>query len=217
MGNKKALIKPKIVFFGEALPSQFFERLTDLHICELLSSFDLERACAITDIILVVLGTSLSVHPFASLINRVPLHCPRLLINLEAVGEATKQPSGNSTKHSYLDGKDEIRDGFDFDGRTGRKNGIRDLHFLGTADEGVGKLAQELGWYQELVEMMDREWGILDMAKAAEKELEKKTVEKVEGLEDKKETVVIGEVDELSLLVEKVDIKAGEEKAKSIL
>jgi NAD-dependent histone deacetylase SIR2 len=33
-----------------------------------------------------VIGTSLTVHPFASLVNMVPGHCPRVLINLDKVG-----------------------------------------------------------------------------------------------------------------------------------
>jgi hypothetical protein len=36
--------------------------------------------------LLIVMGTSLTVHPFASLINMVKGKCPRVLINLDAVG-----------------------------------------------------------------------------------------------------------------------------------
>lgn len=46
-------IKPKIVFFGEALPERFHERMDDFQHCDLL----------------IVVGTSLSVQPFASLID----------------------------------------------------------------------------------------------------------------------------------------------------
>ncbi|KAI9761666.1 MAG: hypothetical protein M4579_000900 [Chaenotheca gracillima] len=64
------LVKPEIVFFGEQLPQDFFLNR------ELPSVADL---C-------IVMGTSLSVQPFASL----PAFCgegvPRLLINLERVG-----------------------------------------------------------------------------------------------------------------------------------
>jgi hypothetical protein len=37
--------------------------------------------------LLIVIGTSLTVHPFASLVHFVPSECPRLLINLERVGD----------------------------------------------------------------------------------------------------------------------------------
>lgn len=66
----KGLVKPDIVFFGEQLPKAFFQH----H--DLPAKADL---C-------IVLGTSLSVHPFASLPDLVPEDVPRLLINKEQVG-----------------------------------------------------------------------------------------------------------------------------------
>jgi NAD+-dependent protein deacetylase SIR2 len=36
--------------------------------------------------LLIVIGTSLTVHPFASLVNMVAGQCPRVLINLDKVG-----------------------------------------------------------------------------------------------------------------------------------
>ena len=41
--------------------------------------------------LLIVMGTSLTVHPFASLANRVPPDCPRVLINLDRVGDFGSQ------------------------------------------------------------------------------------------------------------------------------
>ena len=65
------LVKPDIVFFGENLPRRFFERTAaDLPACDLL----------------VVMGTSLVVQPFASMIDEVAKDCPRLLINREKAG-----------------------------------------------------------------------------------------------------------------------------------
>ena len=64
------LVKPEIVFFGEALPSEFFNSLS------LPQEADL----------VLVLGSSLTVHPFASLPSMVPEGVPRVLINLERVG-----------------------------------------------------------------------------------------------------------------------------------
>ena len=62
------MVKPDIVFFGENLPERFFKCVRDdFKQCDLL----------------IVLGTSLVVQPFASLIDRVGPHCPRLLINME--------------------------------------------------------------------------------------------------------------------------------------
>jgi NAD-dependent deacetylase sirtuin 2 len=67
---KLGYVKPNIVFYGESLPKDFFHCiLQDFPKCDCL----------------IVLGTSLQVQPFASLIDRVPVSCPRLLINREQV------------------------------------------------------------------------------------------------------------------------------------
>ncbi|KAJ4315005.1 Sir2 histone deacetylase Hst2 [Neodidymelliopsis sp. IMI 364377] len=70
------LVKPKIVFFGEQLPAEFFDNR------DLLPQADL---C-------IVLGTSLSVQPFASLPQFVSDSVPRLLINMEQVGNIGSRP-----------------------------------------------------------------------------------------------------------------------------
>lgn len=70
------LVKPDIVFFGEGLPRRFFERMED----------DLPRA----DLIIVI-GTSLQVQPFASLPDMVAEDCPRLLLNLEEIGDFSRE------------------------------------------------------------------------------------------------------------------------------
>ena len=64
------LVKPDIVFFGEALPENFHNHRL------LPSNADL---C-------IVMGTSLSVQPFASLPSFCSEGVPRVLINLERVG-----------------------------------------------------------------------------------------------------------------------------------
>jgi NAD-dependent histone deacetylase SIR2 len=70
------LVKPEIVFFGEQLPAAFFENRS------LPSQADLA----------IVMGTSLSVHPFASLPQFCEDGTPRLLINSEQVGEMGSRP-----------------------------------------------------------------------------------------------------------------------------
>ncbi|MCJ1463629.1 Sir2 histone deacetylase Hst2 [Pseudocyphellaria aurata] len=64
------LVKPDIVFFGEQLPEEFHRNRS------LPSDADL---C-------IVMGTSLTVQPFASLPNFCSENVPRLLINMERVG-----------------------------------------------------------------------------------------------------------------------------------
>jgi NAD+-dependent protein deacetylase SIR2 len=66
----QGLVKPDIVFFGEQLPAKFFE----------------ERATPTMADLCIVLGTSLTVQPFASLPSVVEGDTPRVLINLERVG-----------------------------------------------------------------------------------------------------------------------------------
>ncbi|KAK6340543.1 Sir2 histone deacetylase Hst2 [Orbilia brochopaga] len=70
------LVKPDIVFFGEPLPAAFAESTKELE--------DVDLA--------IVMGTSLTVYPFASLPMRVVRGPPRLLINKERVGELGSRP-----------------------------------------------------------------------------------------------------------------------------
>lgn len=70
------LVKPDIVFFGEALPSAFFHSLPVLEEADLA----------------LVMGTSLTVHPFASLPERLDEDCPRVLFNMEQVGSLGTRP-----------------------------------------------------------------------------------------------------------------------------
>ncbi len=65
-----SIVKPDIVFFGEQLPEEFHRNRS------LPSKADL---C-------IIMGTSLSVQPFASLPSFCDHAVPRVLINLERVG-----------------------------------------------------------------------------------------------------------------------------------
>ncbi|KAG8532625.1 uncharacterized protein KY384_002502 [Bacidia gigantensis] len=64
------LVKPDIVFFGEALPKEFHAN----------------RALVCEADLCIIMGTSLTVQPFASLPGLCQDGVPRLLINLERVG-----------------------------------------------------------------------------------------------------------------------------------
>eukprot|EP00747_Dinoflagellata_sp_TGD_P187553 gnl/TRDRNA2_/TRDRNA2_45276_c0_seq1.p1 gnl/TRDRNA2_/TRDRNA2_45276_c0~~gnl/TRDRNA2_/TRDRNA2_45276_c0_seq1.p1 ORF type:complete len:644 (+),score=99.36 gnl/TRDRNA2_/TRDRNA2_45276_c0_seq1:52-1983(+) len=108
------LVKPDIVFFGEPLPKRFsMMRQADLPEAELL----------------IVMGTSLSVDPFASIVNEVRATCPRLLINRERVG--VRQGRGPGFR---LDAYDNYRD----------------VAILGSCDGGVRAVADAAGWSVEL-------------------------------------------------------------------
>jgi NAD-dependent deacetylase sirtuin 3 len=67
----QGVIKPDIVFFGEQLPERFWLHMADMPVADLL----------------IVMGTSLEVEPFASISRLVTWWTPRVLINREIVGE----------------------------------------------------------------------------------------------------------------------------------
>ena len=109
------LVKPDIVFFGENLPTRFFNNVEkDFLECDLL----------------IVMGTSLKVNPFANLIDKVNHDVPRLLINNEIVGVHNNYGPFN---HS----------GFNFDEK------YRDVIHLDSCDNGTKKLVSYLGWKED--------------------------------------------------------------------
>jgi NAD-dependent histone deacetylase SIR2 len=67
----RGLVKPNIVFFGESLPPKFRQNVPLVRDADLV----------------IVMGTSLTVSPFAQLPQLVSGSAPRLLINLERVGD----------------------------------------------------------------------------------------------------------------------------------
>eukprot|EP00608_Synchroma_pusillum_P004428 CAMPEP_0198440066 /NCGR_PEP_ID=MMETSP1452-20131203/57395_1 /TAXON_ID=1181717 /ORGANISM="Synchroma pusillum, Strain CCMP3072" /LENGTH=326 /DNA_ID=CAMNT_0044160681 /DNA_START=15 /DNA_END=992 /DNA_ORIENTATION=- len=120
------LVKPDIVFFGENLPGRFFQ----------LREQDMAEAD-----LLIVIGTSLKVYPFADLMNELNPRAPRLLLNMERVGEADLGPS--------------LDHGFRFD----HADNYRDAELLGAADDGVRLLCDLAGWRGELEELISAAGG----------------------------------------------------------
>ncbi|KFY39193.1 hypothetical protein V495_06088 [Pseudogymnoascus sp. VKM F-4514 (FW-929)] len=98
----QGLVKPDITFFGEALPAKFHD---NTHVP---SQADL----------MIIIGTSLSVHPFAALPDMALDGTPRVLLNMERVGSLGSRPD--------------------------------DVLLLGDCDGQVRRLADELGWRDEL-------------------------------------------------------------------
>eukprot|EP00760_Papus_ankaliazontas_P038111 PhM_4_TR8871/c0_g1_i1/m.1882/K11412/SIRT2, SIR2L2; NAD-dependent deacetylase sirtuin 2 len=106
------VVKPDIVFFGENLPSKFLSRSRDV---------------ASADLVLV-LGTSLNVYPFAGLAELVAEGVPRVLINRECVGRFERDPTKTP----------------------------RDLVLLGDCQQIVQQLVDALGWSDDLKAMMTK-------------------------------------------------------------
>ncbi|XP_031139555.1 NAD-dependent protein deacetylase sirtuin-2 [Sander lucioperca] len=134
-----SLVKPDIVFFGENLPVRFFTSMKmDFPCCDLL----------------IVMGTSLQVQPFAGLVGRVSKSCPRLLINMEKAGQADP-----------LFGLLGFGGGMDFDS----DKAYRDVAHISTCDEGCLALAELLGWKEELEELVKQEHARIDSQDRKEK------------------------------------------------
>lgn len=113
------LCKSDIVFFGEALPDRFWATLNE--------DFDDAE-------LLLVVGTSLEVHPFASLIDLGAM--PRALINRERVGE--RQPDV-----AFPPAFGKASGGFNF---TDAAPVPRDVFLQGDADATVVALVDRAGW-----------------------------------------------------------------------
>lgn len=115
------IVKPDIVFFGERLPGRFFE-LTDKDFpeCDLL----------------IVIGTSLCVQPFASLLQLVPEEVPRLAINLTSFKRLSKFESLLGMGCNAFDFESE--------------SNYRDIFMQGRCDDMCQELANRLGWEEEL-------------------------------------------------------------------
>lgn len=120
----QGLVKPDIVFFGENLPERFFSLVKD----------DFPKAN-----LLIIMGSSLVVQPFASLVERVSSTCPRLLMN--------KEKAGHKDRIMSIFG---MGGGLDFDS----EKKYRDVAFLGECDDLCKQLVEQLGWtkdYEDLI------------------------------------------------------------------
>uniref|UniRef100_A0A915HHK8 Deacetylase sirtuin-type domain-containing protein n=1 Tax=Romanomermis culicivorax TaxID=13658 RepID=A0A915HHK8_ROMCU len=74
-----SIVKPNIIFYGENLPRRFMLYLNDVQEASLL----------------IVIGTSLEVYPFAAIADELPQDTPRLLLNQKKVGSFVTDPREN--------------------------------------------------------------------------------------------------------------------------
>lgn len=74
-------VKPNIVFFGEQLPQRFFD--------------EAEMDCTFCDL-LICIGTSLEVYPFAGIVDAPRHNTARLLINYDLVGSFGARPNDSA-------------------------------------------------------------------------------------------------------------------------
>lgn len=72
VSSSAGVMKPDIIFFGEPLPDEFSQRLTQ---------HDVDRV----DLVIVI-GTSLKVAPVSEVVPYLPSHIPQIYISREAIG-----------------------------------------------------------------------------------------------------------------------------------
>ncbi len=115
---KSGLVKPDITFFGESLPEVFYRNCkSDFEDCDLL----------------IIIGTSLNVAPFNSLVSDVGDTVPRLLINLDPVSGTGFDPLCFDTPCAY-----------------------RDIWIQGDCDRAIDDLVNRLGWDKDFIDMQKR-------------------------------------------------------------
>ncbi|XP_037950847.1 NAD-dependent protein deacetylase Sirt2 [Teleopsis dalmanni] len=144
------VVKPDIVFFGENLPADFYALPEkDFKKCDLL----------------IIMGTSLEVQPFAMLVDHAKSDCVRLLINRTKVGQ-------NNDRLSWFSGGPSLN----FDS----KKNTRDIAYIGDCDDGAFALADGLGWGKELRKLIQTEHQRLKN----EAKTEKENIDKIKKIED---------------------------------
>lgn len=130
------VVKPDITFFGEGMPARFRELVRkDLGECDLL----------------IIMGTSLKVNPFASLTSYVREDVPRVLINLDKVAQYTEEIveiDGKECKMLPQNHRALLK--YDHPSNT------RDVFLGGDCQETVMALSEKLGWKQEIDAMMNK-------------------------------------------------------------
>jgi len=143
-----------LYFFGEGLPRRFHELCqTDFEKCDLL----------------IVMGTSLKVQPFASLVDMVPDNCVRLLLNNEAVGvneglsgldETAKKlierlKGSDAPEHKQMLAMIRAQLGIGRGFAFGQDDNVRDVFHKCDCDSGCLALADLLGWRDELNKLIE--------------------------------------------------------------
>ncbi|KAM0521827.1 hypothetical protein ACHAPE_002389 [Trichoderma viride] len=156
----KGLVKPDITFFGEALPRAFSEK---------------SHNTAMADLVLII-GTSLTVYPFASLPDMARQKAPRVLFNMEKVGSLGSR--------------------------------VDDVLELGSCDNGIRRLAELLGWTDELEDL----WRNIIGDEEAERQLRSQT-DRDEEIEDELQKLT-GEIETVLKLDEEREENEDVEESK---
>lgn len=134
------IVKPDVVFFGEGLPKAFIDFLMG--------------GCRDADL-LIVIGTSLRVFPFAALVDEVRPTVPRIVINNQRVGETMFFLCDEAlAEEHYSESSGSSGD----EGSTSKRRrraqlgqkAVRDVLLKGNCQQIVADLAKALGFGEEL-------------------------------------------------------------------
>ena len=129
------VIKPDIVFFGEGLPEKFGLTREDFPKCDLL----------------IIIGTSLKVKPFALLTARVGEDVPRVLINNMKVAVYTEEIQEiDGTEYKVVPPNHRILLRYDHPSNT------RDVYIGGDCQDSIKQLVDLLGWTKEFNDLMTK-------------------------------------------------------------
>jgi NAD-dependent deacetylase sirtuin 2 len=192
------LVKPDIVFFGESMPPRFFaSATTDLPACDLLlvlgSSLQvfpfagtLSLSPALSVFVLISKASHHTHVPFLGLVHEVPATSPRILINRARAGEGTSRlPTRVDVQCTHALSHMRMLYLICADGRSGGVNGGRgsldfqpwvqgqqsssavaesgalmrgggDAWLRGDCDEVIERLCHELGWTEDLEELIGK-------------------------------------------------------------
>jgi len=130
------LLLPDVVMNDDDLPDEFFEQLEkDFQECDLL----------------IVIGTSLKVEPFPGMIEDPPLDVPRVLINNEPVVTYMEEVAEKNGKLVEIS-KDRLSQKFKF----GHFFNRRDIFIGGNINDNAIELIKELGWENDLKQLMNK-------------------------------------------------------------
>ena len=131
------LVKPDIIFFGQALPASYAgARAADMPEADLV----------------IVAGSSLTVQPFASQLRDAGPCVPRLLLNMQLVGRDGEAP-GEATSGLRCDGREAGGLGAGDEApmeEEAAPGNYRDVAVLGGIDDSVRLLAAAAGWASDL-------------------------------------------------------------------
>lgn len=129
-------VKPDIIFFGEKLPGEFNAiARTSCRECDMM----------------IIIGTTLVVQPFAALPGACGEDVPRVLVNMDKVAmytETEEEIDGQICKIKPNNWRALLW----YD----RPDNKRDVYLGGDCQASIKQLAKELGWYDDIMKEMKK-------------------------------------------------------------